>query len=261
MKKKTIGMLCMAGLLFAMALPVHAETYKSDGWKVTFSGESKMESNFTSKDTAKLVSAMQPGDNVVITMELKNEHGDSTDWYMTNKVLDSLENTTDNENATGSAYTYRLSYTDNKGEVTMLFDSDTVGGDDSGSNGRAGRAEDEVGLHAATSALKEYFLLDTLEKGQTGVITLEVGLDGETHGNDYQDTLADLQMNFAVERRATEPGVTRNVRNLVTRGDVQTSDQSHLLLFTVLTLGSGLVLLGLCIFYWRARRREEEEVG
>ena len=240
MKKKTIGLFCMAGLLFAMALPVHAETYKSDGWKVTFSGESKMESNFTSKDTARLVSAMQPGDNVVITMELKNEHGDSTDWYMTNKVLDSLENTTDNENATGSAYTYRLSYTDNKGEVTMLFDSDTVGGDDSGL-GRAGRAEDEVGLHAATSALKEYFLLDTLEKGQSGVITLEVGLDGETHGNDYQDT--------------------RNVRNLVTRGDVQTSDQSHLLLFTALTLGSGLVLLGLCIFYWRARRREEEEIG
>ena len=38
-----------------------------------------------------------------------------------------------------------------------------------------------------------------------GIITLEVALDGETQGNSYQDTLADLQMNFAVELRDDLP--------------------------------------------------------
>ena len=48
--------------------------------------------------------------------------------------------------------------------------------------------------------------LDTLAKGDKGRITLEVELDGETQGNDYQNTLADLQMNFAVElSRQREP--------------------------------------------------------
>ena len=38
------------------------------------------------------------------------------------------------------------------------------------------------------------------------MVTLKVVLDGETQGNTYQNTLASLQMNFAVEKTGTVPG-------------------------------------------------------
>ena len=44
-----------------------------------------------------------------------------------------------------------------------------------------------------------FFSLDTLEPGENGTVNLTVGLDGESQGNIYQDTLAKLMMNFAVE--------------------------------------------------------------
>ena len=41
--------------------------------------------------------------------------------------------------------------------------------------------------------------MDKLTTGQGGVVELKILLDGETQGNSYQDSLADLRMRFAVE--------------------------------------------------------------
>ena len=87
---------------------------------------------------------MQPGDRVVLTMKLKNEDSNATDWYMTNKVLDSLEAST-NADANGGAYTYRLTYQNPAGQETILYDSERVGGvymNDAGEivTGRAARS-------------------------------------------------------------------------------------------------------------------------
>ena len=191
---------------------------------------------------------------------------------MRNEVLYSLEDRSTNKETSGGAYTYRLVYTDKDGEVNTLFDSDTVGGES---------ADDTIsrmgeGLKSATNALKDYFYLDTLAKGAGGVVTLEVALDGETQGNHYQDTLADLQMDFAVELRDTPgggggggggtpdtpgtPNTPDTPGSTTSRtGVVRTGDDNQIVLFSVISGVTGLLLLLYCIYNLRAYRKRREE--
>ena len=111
---------------------------------------------------------MQPGDSVELTITLKNDFDGQADWYMKNKVLETLE---DAGNAAGGAYDYLLTYTDTAGETTTLYSSQKFGGDGK-ING--------VGLHGATKTLENYFYLDRMGKDATGVVKLKVALDGET---------------------------------------------------------------------------------
>lgn len=274
-RKKAMGVLWSGLAAFGLlvpALPVCAETYYGDdGWNVVFTSESSMESSFRTADINDVVGGMQPGDNVIITLDLKNENQTATDWYMRNEVLYSLEDRSANRETGGGAYTYRLAYTDKNGEVETLFDSDTVGGESAADTiSRMGE-----GLKGATNALKDYFYLDTLEQGAGGVITLEVALDGETQGNDYQNTLADLQMNFAVELQADEPGPGRRssrepdnpgtaeepLSSVNRTGVVRTSDNSRILLYTALSGICGFVLLAWCIFRCREHKKGERRHG
>ncbi|WP_434309829.1 hypothetical protein [Hominifimenecus sp. rT4P-3] len=239
--KKAITAILLAGALCMQAEPAFAETiYGSSDWKVTFTKESKMESSFDTNDLDQAVYSMQPGDMAVITLSLENVNETATDWYMTNKVLSSLE---DGSSGNGGAYTYTLTYHDKDGNATVLFSSDTVGGDTDTSG---------VGLHGASGALEDYFYLDTLATGQKGSITLEVGLDGETQGNDYQNTLADLQMNFAVE--LNESGTTPGSGKVI-----KTGDDTNLAPFIVMAAVSGTLLLLLSIYGRKVRGDEEEE--
>lgn len=281
--KKKISLFLLCGLLLIQGLPAHAETFYGDEtWNVTFNSDNEMASSFKTSDINDVVSGMQPGDNVIITLSLKNDNQTATDWYMKNEVLYSLEDRSANGQTKGGAYTYRLSYRSNQGgEETVLFDSDTVGGEDVSAAGE--------GLKEATSSLKEYFYLDTLSQSQSGVITLEVALDGETQGNDYQDTLADLQMEFAVELRDTpdnpagdnprnpnnpnhpdnpgtpggnipgNPGQNNPGRGLFGSGVVKTGDGSELSVYTIVTGASGLMLLLFCIWQWRESRKQKAE--
>lgn len=242
MKKR--GSICAFVLILAAALTISASAetvHGGENWQVTFTQNNEMESNFKSADLDDVIYGMQPGDNAVITLSLTNGNAASTDWYMTNKVLSSLEDSVGV--ASGGAYTYHLRYTNPQGEETTLFSSDTVGGDTVGAAGE--------GLHEATNALQDYFYLDTLTTGQSGKITLEVALDGETQGNSYQDTLADLQMNFAVELR--EGGSTSRAK------PVKTGDESHGLLAIILAAVMGCILLVLGVYSHRRRKRDEQD--
>ena len=154
--------------------------------------------------------------------------------------------------------------------MQTLFDSDTVGGEN-------GTTVEETleGLHGATSALKDFFYLDTVNNGEGGIITLEVALDGETQGNSYQDTLADLQMNFAVELRddlptqptPNQPGNpptpvddTQPTPEPGRRTDiVRTSDESQLPLLAAISGVTGLMLLGYCIYCFREHKKKKGE--
>ncbi len=267
MKKKMFHLLLLGGLIASVAMNVCAETlHGGSDWQVIFTGENKMESNFRTSDINDAIYGMQPKDNAIVELALKNENSTATDWYMTNKVLYSLEDRSANSGTSGGAYEYRLTYTDKSGNVTVLFDSDTVGGDQA-SGGREG-------LREATEALEDYFYLDTLNTGQSGRITLEVALDGETQGNDYQNTLADLQMNFAVE---LNPGASREreitsdrTREEVnqdseqrsrTRGTsvVRTGDESDLTPFVVISAVSGILFLILSLYGITEKKKEKKE--
>ena len=272
MKRKLFHLLLPGVLLASMTMNVCAETsYGGSDWRVTFTDEKKMESSFKTSDINDTIYGIQPGDNAIVELSLKNENETPTDWYMTNKVLYSLEDRSINSKTGGGAYTYKLTYTDKDGEVTVLFDSDTVGGEKVSPAGE--------GLHAATDALEDFFYLDTLSKGHNGQISLTVALDGETQGNDYQNTLADLQMQFAVEmsrnRPTTPPSSHRTPRDPDPqpgqptptpeaepgRGTsvVMTGDNSRVATMITVSCVSGALLLILSL-YGLVERREKEKV-
>ncbi len=206
MKKRWISFLICAAVLVLSAMPALADDfYGADGWSVSFTEGREMVSNFRSNELNEAVAGLQPGDSILFHLELANRNEAVTDWYMNNRVLYSLEDRSANAATAGGAYTYQLIYYNTVGEERVLFSSDTVGGEHVSAAGE--------GLHAATNALTDFFYLDTLGQGQSGTITLRVALDGETQGNDYQDTLADLAMSFAVELEP--PGANERLPEVV----------------------------------------------
>lgn len=246
MIKRAILGLTVAALM-SLTVPALAQSYTGgSGWNVTFDQNKKMVSSFHTSDMDETLSYLQPGDDATFTVSLKNSNSATTDWYMTNKVLYSLEDRSANSKTGGGAYTYRLVYTDQSGKDNVLFDSDTVGGETVTPAGE--------GLHEATNALEDYFYLDTLKNGQGGTITLVVALDGETQGNDYQDTLADLQMNFAVEL-TDEGGVSKRTIN---RSKVVKTGDQNMAPYAIVGGVAGIVLLLLAIFGAKRRKKEQE---
>lgn len=165
---------------------------------------------------------------------------------MKNEVLKALEDAGD---AAGGAYDYLLTYTDTAGETSTLYSSEKFGGD--------GRING-VGLHGATKTLDDYFYLDRMGSRDKGTVKLKVALDGETLVNNYQNTYARLQMDFATELvDADTPAPNSPGSNTVTRREViKTGDQTRIMLYVSLMLGAGLVLLLLVIL--RIRREQEE---
>ena len=201
-----------------------------------------MDDNFNQKDINDTFAHLQPGDERTFTVTIRNDHKDSTDWYMENEIIKSLEQATESAKATGTGgYTYLLKYNDRE-----IFNSETVGG------------EGSEGLHGATDNLEEWFYLDSLTKGKSGTITLKVGLDGETQGNAYEDTAAQLALRFAVELNETpttpdNPPTPTNV--------VKTGDETQLSPMIIMAAVSGLILLLLAIYGVKIRRDQKKEVA
>lgn len=261
-RSKVLG-LAAAALLLVPSLTALAEDRQgAAGWQVTFNGKN-MDSNFTSGKMSDEVNAMQPGDSVELTVTIRNDFDGQADWYMKNEVLESLEDAGD---AAGGAYDYLLTYTDIAGTTTTLYSSEKFGGE--------GRING-VGLHGATTTLKDYFYLDRMGGGDSGTVKLKVALDGETLVNDYQNTLARLQMDFATELvtasgrpprpgggsggNSQEPGNPSGEQSLLRTGVVQTSDDSQVMQYLLLMFGSGSALLFIGI--WLLRRQREEETA
>lgn len=276
MMKKKIVCFALAGfMLCGSVISAHAEDYKGgEGWKVEFTGKN-MESNFQSSALSDAVYALQPGDSVALSLALVNNDSQNTDWYMTNEVLSSLEDS--QSMAKGGAYAYRLAYTNSLGEETILYNSENVGGEKGDVVGE--------GLREATDNLDEFFYLDRLAPGSSGMITLKVVLDGETQGNTYQNTLASLQMNFAVEKAGAtpEPGGGGNEPenpgnpNALDGGEnrpsleasssgaymlnsVKTGDVFHMLLWSALALASGFALLICAVVYMKKEKGDNNSV-
>ncbi len=240
--KKLLSILTALCLLAALTITASADHFTGqEGWHVAFTANETMQSNFRTADYNDPVDGLQPGDDIVFEVSLVNEHAETTDWYMTNEVLHSLEDRSANAATGGGAYTYVLTYVNVDGVERILFSSDTVGGEIISAAGE--------GLHEATGALKDYFYLDTLASGQTGRILLRVALDGETQGNDYQNTLADLQMNFGVE---LDKGTTTIV---------VTGDRTNLLPYFIAMGVSGILLLILAIDSVRRRKKRRGQAA
>lgn len=243
LKLKKLGLYFLAAVMLAFGGPaVSAETlYGSSDWQVTFT--TNIESNFKPSDMASnisdVVGRLESGDSAIFSIKIANSNSKSTDWYMRNKVLSSMEDS--NLTAEGGAYLYKLTYKDKNGSEKVFFDS-TVGGSNISAAGE--------GLHGATGALQDYFYIDTLATNESGVVTLQVTLDPESISNGYQESLADIQMNFAVEL------ATDNPPNSNTTTVVRTGDETNLMPLYAAMAVSGVVLLILGIYSLRRDKRK-----
>ena len=241
MNKRVLSVICLLCLICSMSVTAYARSSEMSIGNVWFNADGKTMSNDFQKNLTdanveneliKRMREMQPGDDVTFVINLRNDYSKSTNWYMTSKIVDSLEEGT----AENGAYSYYLRYVNNTNSANNrdIFRSETVGG------------QNTSGLMEINSALKEdytasngekYFYLDNLSRGQGGQIILTVALDGETQGNDYQDRLADLKMNFAVQ--VVEPsGTTTTNRNAP-----RTGDSHNLLPYYIAMIISGLLFL------------------
>ena len=227
MRKKLLGLLMALLLLCSLSVSAFAEALAGD---VTFTAGAKMvEENF---NVDQVFNALEPGDSAAYTVYIHNQHPKTTRWYMSNEVLKSLEDSAAAGKIYGGVYSYKLSYA-GPGGSQIIYDSNRVGGDEGFM--QSGDSEERVGLHEATSNLEDFFFLDTLNSGESGVVTLEVSLEGETQGNIYQNTAAKIQMNFAVELKdGKEGGGTA----------VKTGDENNLTPYYI-----GMVVAGLLFLY------------
>ena len=247
--------LCLAALL---AVNAGAESFSgASGWSVAFTRDEEMESNFSSSELTDAVSGLQPGDDIVFSIKIENQSEELTNWYMNNRVLYSLEDRSANAGTSGGAYSYELVYTDSSGEKLVLFSSDTVGGE--------GKTPAGEGLHSTTDALKDFFFLDALDTGDAGSITLRVALEGETQGNDYQDTLADMSMSFAVEIDNFSGGADGDHTGTPKPGSrtvtVETGDTTNIQPYYWIMAGSGALFLLLAIYSVYLRRKDKRSEG
>lgn len=238
MKKKVFAFIVVLSLILTLPLAVYADHLSGgSGWTVEFTKDEKLESNFSSSSIADAARGLQPGDDLTVTIRLINSSGKTADWYMLNEIIRSLEDT--QANAAGGAYAYQLTYAPSVGALVTLYDSETVGGELNGT--------EPEGLKEVDSALKNYMALETMRSGNSGTVTLKVSLDGETQGNSYQDSLADLRMRFAVE--------VTPIGKIIKTGD----ESMNVSPFYIGMAVSGLLFLVLAVDGLRQRKKQGVE--
>ncbi len=236
MKRKSLSFLL--ALLLLCSITVFASADPAPGY-VTCNTSGKLEeSNF---NVDQVYDGLEPGDTRSYTVYIHNANTRTTRWYMSNSVIESLEQNDAGKlinGIQGGAYKYKLEYRGpgTNPTVKTLYDSDQkdshnqfVGGENTGSV-----SDVPVGLNEATSNLEDYFFLDTLNRGETGTVTLTVSLEGETQDNTYQNTQARILMNFAVELANS-------------RTAVKTSDENNLLPYYIGMVAAGLLFLYLSL--------------
>ena len=240
MKERRFVRLLLLLAVFLFGLTALAEEYSGgEDWQVVLEANGRMRSNFSSSDVDKILDAMEPGDTAVFRVSIRNAGGSSAAWCLSNEILYSLEDRSDK--AWGGAYEYLLVYSGGGKAEKVLFSSESVGGEGSELI-PAGE-----GLHGADSALKDFFYLDDLAPGESGTVTIRLTLDGESQGNSYQNTKADVQLRFAAEIKRPDGSSVI----------VDTGEAPTLWIWSAVMLVSGGLLLFLLI-RGRKKRREEE---
>ena len=253
MKKRIFALFLMLLLVSSLSVPAFAaESYDAEyTWDVVFTA------NGQALDTANVVvikdgqvindykigkdaiifalGSMQPGDRIKMTANVYNRYSKSVDFYMWNIINAIMESA---QVAHGGGYTYTLTYTNPSGTRQTIYNSERVGGQNASNNSDVVLGGRE-GLEIATASLEDYFFLDTLSPSATrhGTVELVVALDGESQGNDYQNTDGELSLRFAVEVPQS------NSRTTV----VKTGDEYNLSPFYIAMVVSGLVFLYLAL--------------
>ena len=224
MKKKILCLMMAAILAVGAPLTAFARDYQgADGWQATFDG-SKLNSNFKDEDVTDSMSEIQPGDSITLHVQLTNQDSSNTDWYMTNEVLQTLEDAQDS--ASGAAYEYRLDeyfYLGRlaKGESGTVYLKVGVEGE-TGNNG----------YQQTLAKLRMTFAVEKVKEGQT------------------------IKKNTVIEKKVPQKN------NLTTsRKAVKTGDTSNLLMYSVIGLVGGLIfqIAGIILLNNSRKTRQHRE--
>lgn len=238
--KKITSFLIMTGMIIMVLLIMTQASYaqnKKFSEKYTYNGK-KIVSDFSSDKFAAAIKNMEPGDTLDYKITYTNKSKKTTLWYMRNRVLETLEDNSDQ--AKNGGYTYIL-----KNGNETLFDNSAVGGE---------KVINKLqGLKQATNATKNFFFVQELKPNKSQVTTLHVELDGETEVNTYMDTHGALLLTYAVQDKdqATGGNEPRTPR-LVRTGDV------NRLIYYVALFVTALVLLVIAVLIWRRDRKRGE---
>ena len=243
MKKITTLLLALVMMLM-MSQAAFAQDRTANGGDFVFDGD-ELSWDTSSGSIREALSGLQPGDTVKIKINYTNDSDKETDWYLRNEVLKTLE---DASSAAGGGYSYKLTNHGKTGTME-IFDSKAVGGSDAYEP--SGIAK---GLKAATDAteMEDFFYIDTLGAGDGGYTELVVGLDGESQANVYENTAAELQLEYAVEIAEGED-VIKYVHRKVDTGDMTN------IMLPVAVFAGALVLLVLAVLSYRKDRKDGDE--
>ena len=242
--RKIITLLLTLVMMLMMSQAAFAQDRNANGGDFVFDG-SELDWDYTSGTINEALAGLQPGDTVKIRINYQNDSSEKTDWYLRNEVLRTLE---DASSAAGGGYSYKLTNYGATGTLE-IFDSDAVGGDDNYEPGGIAK-----GLKAATDAteMEDFFYIDTLAANGSGYTVLEVGLDGESQANVYENTAAELELEYAVEVQEEE------ITYKYVRRKVDTGDSTNLVL-PVIAFTGALGLLVLAVLSYRKDRKDGDE--
>ena len=214
--KKIIGLLTTFVLLLSLTVTVFATDYNVD-WTVEYNG-SELTSTFDKAKVDNALSQLMPGDSAILTVTLKNSGSKKTDFWMSNEVLKNFDG---DEDEAGGAYTYKLTY-----NGTVLYDDDTVGGENPNADGTAGLME-------ATEALKDFFYLRSTIREASEVEYMD--LKGYQESKKWESCLPVLQeLRETVEKKEAEEQIQEESSDLASllakwqanTGSVQTSKKN-----------------------------------
>ena len=235
-----VVMMLTLGLLLGLPAFANAESTTVNG-HCYFNGNDII-SDFDSNVVAAKVRGLEPGDDVKFKVEFKNKYKTTTNWYMRNEVLKTLEESFDRTENGG--YTYKLVHIRPDGTRQVLFDNSEVGGE--------AKVADMEGLHQATNATEEWFFIQKLKQGQKAYTELYVKFDGESEVNDYMDTYGKLEVAYAVE--LDKAGKHKKSTSSSTR----TGDTTNLL-WPMLLMTAALLTAILTLLSRRKDRKEGDE--
>ena len=260
MKKKIIAF----GMMLALLLSLSTIAYGAEETPtVTFDGSEDIKYNYDDTDNfGTKFNDMQPGEERVQEILLKNTSNKSIDFFMRTEVLKAFE---DAKKASEAAYQISLTITQD-GKTETIY-----GGNESDGTARIGA--DENGLKDMNVSLQEWLMLVNLKPSKTATLKMTVFLDGESHTNDYQAADGTFQFEFRagyddappqteivtekqadkiVTNKVTTPGpVNKVVRQVKTGDDTPVG-------FWLMAAGASLLIVILAAVYGKKKKEKHD---
>ena len=251
-KKLTILLPFCLMILMIMATTQVASAAEVSG-EVSFDGD-RVNISYSKDEFKSKLTSLLPGEDASLTLSLVNNSKKKTDWYVENKVVKTFE---EGIEASGGAYTYEILYFNSKGKKNVIFSSDRVGG------------EGSKGLSEVTGSTENYFYLSSLKPDEMGIFKINMKIDGETVSNDYQRSMADVDVNFGVEvaradvpgdEDTDDPGDKGTPEKTKTPHDlVKTGDDSSMTIYVLLCILAAIALAAVVISWVKGKKGGSNE--